>query len=995
MSMLARDLSAGLGLRARFDRSTNRGCNRRVPFRVTLHRLRVLATCTSVFVFVASASSAQVKIFTVDSVALEPDALVGDGICETASGDCTWQAARSEMSVILGGGSAEYEIRFAPGLESVYSGVFSVDPFDDITLTIKGPIIVEADQDPEGFQVGTGLFFSFVDHITVQDVWIRGPGTSDTENPWSDNSLNGIKISGGGTSCTIRENRFTGVREVIDLGINAAAVACTFTLNRVGLALDGTGETVAPNGGPVTFEGENNVISNNQITGSAGAGLFVNKPNNMILNNDVYGNGAVGIQVSADFTKLRGNAVGNNASHGLNVSGDFNEILDTYAGTDATGFESEPNGGDGLRVSGDGNCIGAPLGLLDECDPTLAEPSELSIFSANQGVGVYIRGESNLLTNAYVGLDGDGDPLGNQGDGVELRRSFSAVLGNIVDGVAIGSNGGHGVRMERTAFHTVRGSVIGVHPVSLDAPRGNSGAGVYIDQSEDVVVGGATSFADGGDGNLIGSNTIAGVQVDSSNDGVTIAGNTIGIGAGGTTRLPNGVVGGVYVSGGFNSDVVVSDNTISGEPVGVYLVGGGASVVSNQIGTNEDGEHGLVPGELGNWIGIALAPGSGSTIGGGAGLGNTISDNRGSGILAIGTKGADISWNDVGRAASPMGLLQRIGNADGGIELTAGTTDVEVIENEITLSGGPGVRVDGPASFANRISRNSIYSNGGKGIALTNDGNGALPPPDTTANDLSLISGSVPSCPGCTIEVFSDAEDEGSSFENATITAGDGSFTVPGFFAGPNVTCTITTTLFDTSEFGCGIDDNPPEAPEYFDGVQFTKRDLPSPGGAVPGGTLRYEIILANAGALGFVDDPDVDEIVDRLPPEVEFLSESLEVDGLPNDDDPSDGVGYDATEHAVVWNGPLAIAGGVAIRFDVTLSASLEIDDTLENQARLMVEVDAVTERLASLRSDDPDTALSEDPTITVVPESGPVAAALAALGSVAVVARRNRARA
>ena len=69
-------------------------------------------------------------------------------------------------------------------------------------------------------------------------------------------------------------------------------------------------------------------------------------------------------------------------------------------------------------------------------------------------------------------------------------------------------------------------------------------------------------------------------------------------------------------------------------------------------------------------------------------------------------------------------------------------------------------------------------------------------------------------------------------------------------------------------------------------------------------------------------------------------------------------------------------------------------IDDTLENQARWMVEVDAVTERLASLRSDDPDTALSEDPTITVVPEPRPVAAALTALGSVVLVARRSRAR-
>ena len=66
------------------------------------------------------------------------------------------------------------------------------------------------------------------------------------------------------------------------------------------------------------------------------------------------------------------------------------------------------------------------------------------------------------------------------------------------------------------------------------------------------------------------------------------------------------------------------------------------------------------------------------------------------------------------------------------------------------------------------------------------------------------ISGTT-SCPFCTIEIFSDGDDQGEFFEGFTTTAGDGSFFFAGFFRGPNVTCTAIDQNDNTSEFGCDM----------------------------------------------------------------------------------------------------------------------------------------------------------------------------------------------
>ena len=101
----------------------------------------------------------------------------------------------------------------------------------------------------------------------------------------------------------------------------------------------------------------------------------------------------------------------------------------------------------------------------------------------------------------------------------------------------------------------------------------------------------------------------------------------------------------------------------------------------------------------------------------------------------------------------------------------------------------------------NTIRRNSIYSNAGKGIETTNGGNNMLAAPVIITVTETSVSGTA--CPGCTVEVFSDAEDEGRVYEGSTIADASGAFTFSkgSPLTGPNITATATDSDGNTSEF--------------------------------------------------------------------------------------------------------------------------------------------------------------------------------------------------
>jgi hypothetical protein len=117
--------------------------------------------------------------------------------------------------------------------------------------------------------------------------------------------------------------------------------------------------------------------------------------------------------------------------------------------------------------------------------------------------------------------------------------------------------------------------------------------------------------------------------------------------------------------------------------------------------------------------------------------------------------------------------------------------------NVIAFSGIFGIQIEGPDTSGNAIRGNSIHSNAREGIFSQEGGNAGLPAPEVTA--ANPVSGTA--CPGCTIDIYSDAADEGRVYEGSTTADAGGRFTFDEEVSGPFVTATATDGGGNTSPF--------------------------------------------------------------------------------------------------------------------------------------------------------------------------------------------------
>lgn len=105
-------------------------------------------------------------------------------------------------------------------------------------------------------------------------------------------------------------------------------------------------------------------------------------------------------------------------------------------------------------------------------------------------------------------------------------------------------------------------------------------------------------------------------------------------------------------------------------------------------------------------------------------------------------------------------------NANQGILLTGGATNVLVLDNLITRNA-IGVEISGPRTLAHRILLNSITASLGKGIRLHDGGNREIPPPFVESDGSQRVFGTAVAEDGSKIELFSDRADEGAKFLGA------------------------------------------------------------------------------------------------------------------------------------------------------------------------------------------------------------------------------------
>jgi parallel beta-helix repeat protein len=281
-----------------------------------------------------------------------------------------------------------------------------------------------------------------------------------------------------------------------------------------------------------------------------------------------------------------------------------------------------------------------------------------------------------------------------------------------------------------------------------------------------------------------------------SSNGNTIQGLQI-------VRFPSAGVG---LSGGAQNNVIGGDRNVGAGPLGQgNLISGNASF---GIGLwDADTSFNTIRG---NHIGTDL---SGARVWGGRRDGihsnganyNLVVDNLISGygtgvyLCCVSDGHNTVSGNYIGTDASGGA---GVGNRGVGVALDRSGYNV-VAANVIAYNGGPGIAVYGTDSVRNRITQNSIHDNGGPGIDLWDGGNTELAAPLIFDFDLNAGTVSGNACTNCTVEVFSDSNDEGEVYEGQTVadSAGVFSFNKGAPFTGSHLTATATDADGDTSEF--------------------------------------------------------------------------------------------------------------------------------------------------------------------------------------------------
>lgn len=405
-----------------------------------------------------------------------------------------------------------------------------------------------------------------------------------------------------------------------------------------------------------------------------------------------------------------------------------------------------------------------------------------TIASAENAIkGLQIQ---NCLVGVMINPGAEGNIIG--GSAAEEGNVISANDEGIVIGGTDADN------------NMVKGNYIGVD-ASGSGPLGNRN-GVHIQpEAQGNIIGGSEP----GDRNIVSGNKGVGILITGSAN--TVIGNYIGTDATGTAAISNRMEG-VWIAPGAHDNVIGGStagerNVISGnELFGLSMSGAdvtGNVVKGNYVGVDATGTVGLR-----NAHGLVLSDGPRDNVIGGSapGEGNVISGN-GTGVLIRGSDTSDnvIVGNYIG--TDPSGS-EPLPNAVG-IWILKGAHDNTVgglgpgDGNLISANHTAGVHVEGSNTIGNTIRGNSIHSNSRRGIDNTDGGNRELEPPTITS--VSPVTGSA--CPNCTVDVYSDPQDEGELYEGSALADADGSFVFEGEPAGLNVTATATDAEGNTSMF--------------------------------------------------------------------------------------------------------------------------------------------------------------------------------------------------
>jgi hypothetical protein len=319
----------------------------------------------------------------------------------------------------------------------------------------------------------------------------------------------------------------------------------------------------------------------------------------------------------------------------------------------------------------------------------------------------------NLVEGNYIGTDVTGKA--GMGNSIGVLIDSADVFDNTIGGTVRAARNvisANGTGIEGFGGNTVQGNFIGTDARGA-AALGNDRQGVrlFLSAAETPIGGSAP-----GARNIISGNRGDGVFVAEISS-VLINNNFIGTDVSGARALGNGgdgiEVGPSLFTGGTISGNVISAN--GGNGVNGLDSFAAVSVLNNRVGTTRAGTRALGNLRTGVWF-----AGSEQAI-----SGNVISGNREHGLVVNGLLNT-IQGNRIGTA---IGGRAALGNLGDGVRLLDRPNTVGAADggpgNIIAFNGGDGVALavdSGSSDDVTPILSNSIFSNGGLGIDLGDDG---------------------------------------------------------------------------------------------------------------------------------------------------------------------------------------------------------------------------------------------------------------------------------
>ncbi len=498
--------------------------------------------------------------------------------------------------------------------------------------------------------------------------------------------------------------------------------------NRIGT--DATGNLARPNHyGIVILSGVSATeIRGNQISANEIGGVDLQAPNSVIAGNlfgtnatgtASLGNGQFGLLVNAINVRIGGivaadrNIISGHSQGGIEIVNTSTGVLvqGNYIGTNVTGTAAIANGtGVGIDSGAQGNTVGGPTSSYG------------NVISGNlYGVSI-ANSDGNTIAANIIGLDKDGlGSLPNTIDGIALgSTSNNTTIGGISPSMDsanfISSNGRYGIAITTSAGTTgnnVIGNVIGLN--KGDQPRSNGLAGIIINGSSDITIGGTVA----GSKNVIsGNDTNAdGIWLNAASNN-TIQGNYIGTDSTGQFDLGN-AVGIVIAAGSINNTIggatTSARNLISGNDLaGVEIYDASTSnntIAGNYIGTDKTGMASIA-----NGLGVRIEFGAtNNTIGGVTNATrNVISGNTNQGIILKSGPGNRVIGNYIGTNAVGFAALANSTGVDiGGASNIVGTDGdgVNDAAERNVISGNTQYGVDMNGATNNKIAGNYIGTN--------------------------------------------------------------------------------------------------------------------------------------------------------------------------------------------------------------------------------------------------------------------------------------------